>query len=187
MFLDKSKKIRLTLLGIWKVREDNEMKYCFIDESGVASHRDGRLFIVAIVIFDTLDEANSMREKICDLKLRNNIPQDYEFHYSRNAKTKKELFVNFLDKERVTYKSFKAYEEWGEDLLIKIADVIAKYLGKKEKFRIFMDDNPRLYVALRIAFKRNKVTARISQSKSKNDSLIQIADYFAGLASENEH
>ena len=67
------------------------MKYCFIDESGVASCRDGRLFIVTIVIFDTLDEANSMREKIRDLKLRNNIPQDYEFHYSRNAKTKKEL------------------------------------------------------------------------------------------------
>lgn len=163
------------------------MKYCFIDESGVAGRRDGRLFIVTIVIFDTLDEANSMREKIRDLKLRNNIPQDYEFHYSRNAKTKKELFVDFLNKERVTYKSFKAYEEWGEDSLIKIADAIARCLGKKEKFRIFMDDNPRLYVALRTAFKRRKVAARISQSKSKNDSLIQIADYFAGLASENRH
>ena len=82
------------------------------------------------------------------------------------------------------HKAFGVNKSHEKDPSVEVADAIALYLGKKEKYRVFMDENPGLYATFRTAFKRNRVTARISQIKSKNDSLIQVADYFAGLASE---
>lgn len=80
------------------------MQYCFIDESGNPSLRDKKPFIVAVVILDSLSKVEQMKQIIMEFKRQNNIPQDYEFHYSRNAKTKKNLFMLFVERHFKKYK-----------------------------------------------------------------------------------
>jgi hypothetical protein len=70
------------------------------------------------------------------------------------------------------------------DPLQGVASAIACFLRKSEKYRIFIDENPRLYASLRAAFKEKGIVARISQVKSKSESLIQVADYIAGIESK---
>lgn len=160
------------------------MIYCYIDESGAASRKDKRPFIVAMAIFGSLDEVNEMIEKIRVFKLKNNIPQDFEFHYSRNAKTKKDKFVKFVKKEVKEFDVFEASRDMSKDGYEELADMIALSLSNEEKYRFYIDENPRLQAVLKKAFKTYKKTVRISQTSSKNNELVQIADYIAGIASE---
>lgn len=120
------------------------MIYCYIDESGTASRNDKRPFIVAMVIFGSLDEVNKMIEKIRAFKLKNNIPQDFEFHYSRNAKTKKDKFASFVRKEVKDFDIFEASKNIDKDGYEELADMITLSLSGEEKYRFYIDENPRL-------------------------------------------
>ncbi|MDO4730099.1 MAG: DUF3800 domain-containing protein [Candidatus Saccharibacteria bacterium] len=163
------------------------MIYCYIDESGTASRKDKRPFIVAMAMFGSLDEVNEMIEKIRKFKLRNNIPQDFEFHYSRNAKTKKDKFVRFVRREVKEFDVFEASKDMAKDGYEELADMIACSLSANIKYRFYIDENPRLQAVLKKAFKTHRVAARITQTSSKNNEVIQIADYLAGIASEKRH
>lgn len=160
------------------------MIYCYIDESGTASRKDKRPFIVAMAMFDSLDEVNKMIEKIRKFKLRNNIPQDFEFHYSRNAKTKKGKFVRFVRREVKDYKVLRVNKN-GDDLYLETARIIVSDFERNKKYVIRLDSNPQLFRALKVAVKERKIKAKISEGKSSNNFLIQVADYLAGIESEN--
>lgn len=160
------------------------MKYCFIDESGTASRKDKRPFIVALVIFDSIEEVYMMQEKIGNFRAKNNIAKDYEFHYSRNTKTKKEKFIVFIRKNVKQYKIFKITEKDDRNTYAEIAEMITGLLSKEEKYNIRLDDNPQFFKALRIALREKRIVAKITQEESRKNELIQIADYLAGLASE---
>ena len=157
------------------------MIYCYIDESGTASRKDKRPFIVAMAMFGSLDEVNGMIEKIRKFKLRNNIPQDFEFHYSRNAKTKKDMFVR---REARSYRIFCVSKNDKSNPYKEVSDMIVRCLWQDQKYRISIDKNPRLYEMLKIALKQTKVVAKVKEVNSKNEALVQIADYLAGMASE---
>lgn len=160
------------------------MIYCYIDESGTASRKDKRPFIVAMAMFGSLDEVNKMIEKIRKFKLRNNIPQDFEFHYSRNAKTKKDKFARFVRREVKDYKVLRVNKN-GDDLYLETARILVSDFGRNKKYVIRLDSNPQLFRALKVAVKERKIKAKISEGKSSNNSLIQVADYLAGIESEN--
>lgn len=160
------------------------MIYCYIDESGTASRKDKRPFIVAMAMFGSLDEVNEMIEKIRKFKLRNNIPQDFEFHYSRNAKTKKDKFVRFVRREVRSYRIFCVSKNDKSNPYKEVSDMIARCLWQDQKYRISIDKNPRLYEMLKNALKQTKVVAKVKEVNSKNEVLVQIADYLAGMASE---
>ena len=160
------------------------MKYYFIDESGTVSLRDKRPFVVAMVIFDSLDKVYGMQEKIRRFRERNNIPQDYEFHYSRNAKVKKEKFTGFIKREVEKYRIFKVRKNGERDIYSGIVEMMVSCFSKQEKHNIRLDDNPQLFKALRTKLREEKVKAKIVQEESRRNDIIQIADYLAGIASE---
>ena len=160
------------------------MIYCYIDESGTASRKDKRPFIVAMAMFGSLDEVNKMIEKIRKFKLRNNIPQDFEFHYSRNAKTKKDKFVRFVRREVKDYKVLRVNKN-GDDLYLETARILVSDFERNKRYVIRLDSNPQLFRALKVAVKERKIKAKISEGKSSNNFLIQVADYLAGIESEN--
>lgn len=159
------------------------MQYCFIDESGNPSLRDKKPFIVAVVILDSLSKVEQMKQMIMEFKRQNNIPQDYEFHYSRNAKTKKNLFMLFVERHFKKYKTFVVTKKNSKDSLMEVADMIACYLNNDTKYRIIMDSNPNLFKAIKNSLRERGIVAKISQEKSTNNVLIQVADYIAGVAS----
>ena len=130
------------------------MIYCYIDESGSPSRNDKRPFIVAMVIFGSLDEVK---------------------------------FVRFVRKEVKDFDVFEASKDIDNDGCEELADMIALSLSSKEKYRFYIDENPRLQAVLKKAFKTHKKTVRISQTSSRNNELVQIADYIAGIASEKRH
>ncbi len=154
-----------------------------MDESGNPSLRDKKPFIVAVVILDSLPKVEQMKRTIMEFKRQNNIPQDYEFHYSRNAKTKKNLFTTFVERYFKKYKIFVVTKKNSKDSLMEVADMIACYLNKNIKYRIIMDSNPNLFKAIKNALKEKGIVAKMSQEKSTNNTLIQVADYIAGIAS----
>lgn len=160
------------------------MIYCYIDESGTASRKDRRPFIVAMAIFGSLDEVNEMIEKVWKFKLQNNIPKDFEFHYSRNAKTKKDKFVRLVKKE-VREVCIVRVNKNGEDVYLEVARSLVSKFNKDEKYVIRLDSNPQLFRALKVAVKERKIKAKISEEGSGKNVLIQIADYLAGMESEN--
>lgn len=161
------------------------MIYCFIDESGNPSAKNSEPFYVAMVILASLDKVNEIKGKIRELKKRNNIPQDYEFHYSRNASRKRGLFLRFIAKNIEKYKVFRAEKKPSCNALSEVSNSIADYLSNKERYRIILDTNPQLTQILKNALRKNKIIAKIAQEKSRNNELIQVADYIAGAASSN--
>ena len=80
-----------------------------------------------MAMFSSLDEVNKMIEKIRKFKLRNNIPQDFEFHYSRNAKTKKDKFVRFVRREVKDYRVLRVNKN-GDDLYLETARILVSDL-----------------------------------------------------------
>lgn len=115
--------------------------------------------------------------------MQNGIPQDYEFHYSRNASTRKNLFLKFIRQNFANHKEFVVVKTNTKDVLVEVADMIACYLDKNNKYRIIMDVNPSLHKVVKMALKDAGIVAKMSQAKSTNTVLIQVADYLAGVAS----
>lgn len=66
---------------------------------------------------------------------------------------------------------------------MEVADMIACYLNNDTKYRIIMDSNPNLFKAIKNSLRERGIVAKISQEKSTNNVLIQVADYIAGVAS----
>ena len=161
------------------------MIYCYIDESGSPSLKNEEPFFVAMVIFKTSEEAEEFKCKMREFRLRNNISQDYEFHYSRNASKRRNLFLDFISRNIENYEVFKVEKNSNDNVLPGIAKMIAETLSSDERYRIYLDNNPKLFGFLRKAIRSRKIVAKITQVNSKSESLIQVADYIAGAASNN--
>lgn len=64
------------------------------------------------------------------------------------------------------------------NILHEAAAELSGYLAIGEKYNIRLDENPKLFSELRSAIRAKGITAKIVQVKSKNNDLIQVADYF---------
>lgn len=160
------------------------MKYCYIDESGNPSPKNNKPFIVGMVVLESLEEVEMIQEKIKQLKEENGIARDYEFHFSRNASSKKDIFILFIEKNIKSYSIFEAQKSNSMDTYFSIADMVASSLSKDEKYNIRLDTNPKLFKALRKSLRGNGISAKLTQVQSKNNDLIQVADYIAGIAAK---
>ena len=161
------------------------MIYCYIDESGNPSPKDGEPFYVAMVVVLSLGEVERIQCAIKMFRLKNNIAQEYEFHYSRNASKRRKLFLEFIVENIGKYEVFRVEKSSKDNVLPRMADMIAKSLNSSEKYRIYLDNNPKLFGFLKKSCRSRKIVAKITQINSKNESLIQVADYIAGAASNN--
>lgn len=161
----------------------DEMKYVFVDESGTPTIKDSRPFIVAVVIMASFEEVADIDCKISQLKKDNNISQEYEFHFSRNTNKRKNLVIKFLKESKIKYRVFRVEKAEKGDALQEIAEMIVGYLSKNERYSLWLDTNPQLYRALNKTRKEMGAKIKISQTNSRNNNLIQVADYIAGISS----
>ena len=164
------------------------MLYVFLDESGSSSIKNGgRFFFVAAVLFGSLEDAIAMQEKIDSLKKANSLPRDYEFHFSRNAPKNKNLFVEFIKREKIDHRIFKIVKEKGKVCIQNAALEVAGYLEQLGKdVYIRLDSNPIIFDTLRRSLRGKSIKVKIIEVKSKNNNLVQLADYFAGMAAREE-
>ena len=61
---------------------------------------------------------------------------------------------------------------------------IVSRMSVEEKYNIRLDTNPKLFKALRTNLRSRKISAKLKQVESKGSSLIQVADYVAGIAAK---
>lgn len=160
------------------------MKYCFVDESGNPSPKNRSPFVVALVILDSIEEVSILEKKIIDLKIKNRIPMEYEFHFSRNALPRKNLFLDFIKKNVHDYYAFIAEKTNSIKIYEEISMQIVSRMSVEEKYNIRLDTNPKLFKALRTNLRSRKISAKLKQVESKGSSLIQVADYVAGIAAK---
>jgi len=158
------------------------MKYCYIDESGNPKIKDARPFIVGMVVFDSLDAVDEAIREIEAFRRRNNIANDYEFHFSRNSSKNKNRYRKFIEKSGFNTKAFIIKKRPNQDSYNTAANEIVEYLDSNVAYNVRIDSNPLLFKALRTAFRARKIRAKITQVNSKNNDLIQVADYVAGAA-----
>ena len=131
----------------------------------------------------SFEEVADIDRKISQLKKDNNISQEYEFHFSRNTNKRKNLFIKFLKESKIKYRVFRVEKTERGDALQEIAEMIVGCLSKDEKYSLWLDTNPQLYRALNKARKEMGAKIKISQTNSRNNNLIQVADYVAGISS----
>lgn len=131
------------------------------------------------------EEAEKVKNKIREFRSKNNISLDYEFHYSRNASKRRNLFLDFIAKNIKRYEVFSVEKGISDSVLYEIANIIAEGLESGKRYRIYLDNNPKLFGFLKKAARSKKITVKITQVNSKSESLIQVADYIAGAASNN--
>lgn len=74
----------------------------FLDESGDTGRKTDKgssgYFVVSLVIFLDNDEALACDQRIELLKTELNLPDDYEFHFSRNSKRIKQAFLDAVNR-----------------------------------------------------------------------------------------
>jgi hypothetical protein len=131
----------------------------------------------------SFEEAADIDRKISQFKKDNNISQEYEFHFSRNTNKRKNLFIKFLKESKIKYRVFRIEKTERGNALQEIAEMIVGCLSKDEKYSLWLDANPQLYRALNKARKEMGAKIKISQTNSRNNNLIQVADYIAGISS----
>ena len=158
------------------------MKYIFIDESGSSSIKNGGLYyFVATVFFDSIEDVEEALNKIDVFKTENNIPVEYEFHFSRNAVKNKNKFSRFIADSNFSYKVFRIEKRIGGNPIHEAAAAIINSLTVEYTYNIRLDSNPILFHELRKILRERKIKAKITEVKSKNNTLIQVADYLAGI------
>ena len=161
------------------------MIYCYIDESGSPSRKNEEPFFVAMAIFRASEEVEDFKYKMEKFRLKNNISRDYEFHYSRNASKRRNMFLDFISKNIENYEVFRVEKGSNDNALSEISSMIAEVLSSNERYRIYLDNNPKLFGFLKKAIRSKNIIAKITQVNSKSEGLIQVADYIAGAASNN--
>ena len=163
----------------------------FLDESGAPGRatKPNDYFVVSLVIFTDKATCNQAIDKIEHLRASLNLPGDYEFHCSRNANRVQNAFIELLshlDFSFITI-SLRKDEQGDKATNIEIAERLIEKLSKfSQSMRIEMDTNPRLYDRLRKEIrKRGLAGMNVRERKSKNNQLIQVADYIVNISAKH--
>lgn len=156
--------------------------YGYMDEAGVPGVKkfEGDYLCLAIIIFPSVAKKDEA-EKIIKEKRKNlNLKSDYEFHYSRNSTLVKKEFSKVV--KNIECKSYIVKIKKTTNKKDASYKVLAQKLFKKlekdySNLKVFMDENPALLKELKLASKEFSIKCTIRQVKSKNNDMIQIADY----------
>lgn len=162
----------------------------YIDESGapgVATYNKDYL-LVSLVLFDSEKTYDKTVKAIDDLCRKLGLPENYEFHCSSNSTRPQTEFLKLLpdiDFSFITitirkndFKKTASYSRISELLV----DEIEKY---HPKMTIEMDSNPTLHAELRKKIReRNLKYIKIHERNSRNNRLIQLADYVVNISAK---
>lgn len=174
----------------------------FIDESGDTGLKleqgSSAYFVVALVLFDDLDEANLCDKTIENLRKTLRKPTDYEFHFFKNSAHVKKAFleaistVNFvyfavvIDKAHLYGQGFKHKEAFYK-YVCHMAFMNAKPYIDQATIILDKTGNPVFRNQL-AAYLRKKINTndrhhikKVKQQPSHKNNLIQLADYVASI------
>lgn len=174
----------------------------FIDECGDSGLKIGkgssRYFIIALVVFDDNEEALACDTRIELLKRELGWSQDSEFHFHRNSKRIREIFLREVSRYNFFYYGVvinkdprKLYGEGfkNKSSFYKYACGLVFQNAKEtlEDSIVVVDSSgslefkKRLSKYLKNKFNGNKrVIKKVKMQRSESNNLIQLADYVAG-------
>lgn len=160
----------------------------YLDESGAPGKatKQNDYFVVSLVIFKNRATRDNAINEVGYLRTALNLPDDYEFHCSRNTNKVQSAFIKLLshlDFSFITVALKK--DEYGKRATnIEIAErLIGELTELHQEIKIEMDTNFRLHDRLRKEIRKRGLTGvSIRECKSKGNQLIQIADYIANIS-----
>ena len=162
--------------------EGNTINMIYIDESGVPglANNSRDYFIVSLVIINSETKSEEIRHKIENLRIELKLPEDYEFHSSRNSIRVQKAFLALM--HNLNFKfitvALKKTNRKNDVTYRRMATLLADKLKDFKTIKVEMDSNPMLYIELKKALKNSKIKVdKIRQRNSKSSRLVQLADY----------
>ena len=166
------------------------MVFGYIDESGAPGvatyHKD--CLAVSLILFESEETRNKSIAAIENLLGKLHLPDDYEFHCSSNSARPQAEFlklISSLDFRFITVvihkNDFKKTASY-----VRISKLVMDEIEKRfSEIKIEMDSNPTLYTEFRKSIRERKLKdIKIRERNSKNNRLIQVADYVVNISSK---
>lgn len=175
----------------------------FIDESGDTGfkfeHGSSQFFTMSLIIFENHDEAIKCNKSIADLKRGLGWNDSAEFHFKRNSDKIRIKFLKnvskfdfayygiVIDKTSFKYKvkEFKNREYFYSYICFQVIESAQKQLIQADVV-IDKNSNPEFMNRLSKFLKKKininqKRIKKIKMQRSEANSLLQLADYVAGI------
>jgi hypothetical protein len=164
--------------------------YGFLDESGApgAATRPNDFLVISLVVFPDKDSVAKCSATVDRLRVRLNLPDDYEFHFSRNPNRVKNGFVTLLsslgfDFIAIAIRKTDSYKFASADYLAQL--LLDEIVVHNMRISILMDSNPILRARLKKHIKNRKLQdIHIKSAKSHTNNLLQLADYVVGICAK---
>lgn len=165
--------------------------YGYLDESGAPGKatRSNDFLLLCLVIFSSKKLRDDAILGIRNLRRELKLPDDFEFHCSRNSAKIKDAFFKFL--AGVDFKIIRVIIQ--KDSSSKTASysrissmMITEIQNKYQEIKIEMDSNPSLYAHLRRRIRERGLSGiKLRERNSRHVDLIQVADYIANITAKN--
>ena len=161
----------------------------FLDESGApgkAMNKNDYL-LLSLVIFDSEEYLWYVERLVANLREKLKLPENYEFHCSRNSTHVQREFVKLLSEIDFSFiviaiKKDNCARTASFDKIAKL--LIREICARFDSLKIEMDSNLTLYHGLRkIIRERSLKSIKLRQNKSHSSAYLQIADYIANISS----
>ena len=178
----------------------------FVDESGDPGrqilNRSSRFFVVAVVTFEDHTEAQACDQRISLLRRELGYDERYEFHFSKNSRRVRRLFLEAVAPYHFFYHVFALNKDpellWGpgfnhKESLYKFAAGLTFENAKPylSDARVVLDGTGdrtfrkelTKYLRRRIEDPgRGRLIRSVRTKQSHRDNLLQLADYVAGVS-----
>ena len=178
----------------------------FFDESGDPGLKidrgSSRFFVVALVTFDEDAEALRCGRRIDALRGELHLPNDYEFHFSKNSRRVREAFMQAVQPFDFRYHIFALDKAPGALYELGLKNNVDLYRYTAE--RVFRNAAPYLTAAAIFIDKRGgkkfeeelaaylrrqlkspggeRIVQTVKQQESHRNNLLQLADYVASIS-----
>lgn len=176
----------------------------FVDESGDTGLKQekgsSQFFVVALVVFDDVEEAQACDQRIGLLKKEIGWPPQEEFHFKRNSNRIREAFLSAVSPYNFFYYGIVVEKDlqklWGEGFKNKAS--FYKYVcglvfenakgHLSEATVIFDQSSSQDFQRQLAAYLKKKGTQdagrrmikKVKMQRSQSNHLLQLADYVAG-------
>lgn len=178
----------------------------FVDESGDLGFKfdrgSTRFFTIALVVFATSEAALACQRAIERVRGRLELPPSYEFHFHRDSHDRRLALLSAVARHQFACYTFTfdkaalrlsgagvshrssdyrwvcriALANVASDLELQDATVVIDGSGER-KFR----EQLRTYLRRELTSEQREKIRKVKVSRSSSDSLLQLADYVAGM------
>lgn len=176
----------------------------FIDESGDTGRKlekgSSQFFVISLVVFQDIEEANSCDQRIGLLRHELKLPENFEFHFTHNSKRIKRDFLKAIQPYQFIYFSVVIDKNpkklWGPGFSTKESFykyacqmVFTNALPYLSNVTIILDKSGSpdfrnqldRYLKTKLNKNQKKIIKKIKQQRSTSNNLIQLADYISGI------